>query len=143
MRSLDQDFDAEHAELCDIYVRRGLELELAARVALQLMSHDALGAHARDDIGITDALSARPLQAALASSTSFALGGIVPLVAVVLSPAGIRIPVVAVLSLAFLGVLGALAARAGGARMLRGAVRVLIWGALVMGITGALFGAVV
>ena len=146
MRSLDQDFDAEHAELCDIYVRRGLELELAARVALQLMSHDALGAHARDDIGITDALSARPLQAALASSTSFALGGIVPLVAVVLSPAGIRIPVVAVLSLAVLGVLGALAARAGGARMLRGAVRVLIWGALVMGITGAagaLFGAVV
>jgi len=143
--ALEYDFDAEHAELRDIYVQRGLEHELATQVSRQLMAHDALGAHARDDIGITEALTARPLQAAVTSSVSFAVGGIVPLLAAIIAPAGTHIPTVAAVSLVFLAVLGALAARAGGAHTLRGTARVLIWGALVMGITsavGALFGAV-
>jgi VIT1/CCC1 family predicted Fe2+/Mn2+ transporter len=109
------------------------------------MAHDALAAHARDDIGITEALTARPLQAAVMSSASFALGGIVPFFSAILAPAGTHVPIVAATSLAFLAGLGALAARAGGAPMLRGAARVLIWGALAMGVTGAvgaLFGAV-
>jgi VIT1/CCC1 family predicted Fe2+/Mn2+ transporter len=143
--SLQHDYDAEHVELRDIYVRRGLDYELAAQVSRQLMAHDALGAHARDDIGITEALTARPLQAAVTSSTSFALGGIVPLLADILAPLGTHIPVIATVSLIFLAVLGALAAQAGGASILRGAARVLTWGTLVMGVTGAigaLFGAV-
>ncbi len=135
--ALRQDFDAEHAELRDIYVRRGLDPELAARVSAQLMSHDALGAHTRDDIGLTDVLTARPLQAAAASALSFALGGIVPLCASFLAPEGLRVRSIAAVSLVFLATLGALAARAGGAPVLRGAARVLIWGAVVMGITGA------
>jgi len=141
-RALRHDYEAERAELREIYVRRGLERELAARVAQQLMDHDALSAHARDDIGITEALAARPLQAAAVSFLSFALGGSVPLLVGVIAPGAIP---VAVASLAFLGALGALAARAGGASMLRGGTRVLIWGALVMGITaavGSLVGAV-
>jgi VIT1/CCC1 family predicted Fe2+/Mn2+ transporter len=143
-RALQQDYAAEHAELRDIYVRRGLDHELAAKVSEQLMAHDALGAHARDDIGITDALTARPLQAAMASSVSFALGGIVPLLASALAPVGILIPAIASVSLISLAALGALAAHVGGAARLRGAARVLVWGASVMGITGAvgaLFGA--
>jgi VIT1/CCC1 family predicted Fe2+/Mn2+ transporter len=144
--ALEHDYGAEHAELRDIYVQRGLELELATQVSRQLMAHDALAAHARDDIGITEALTARPLQAAVMSSASFALGGIVPFLAAILAPAGTHVPIVATTSLVFLAGLGALAARAGGAPMLRGAARVLIWGALAMGITGAvgaLFGAAV
>lgn len=143
--ALQDDYDAEHEELRDIYIQRGLDHELATQVARQLMAHDALGAHARDDIGITDALAARPLQAAVASSVSFALGGIVPLLAGILAPGGRPVPVIAVVSMVFLAALGALAARAGGAPMIRGAARVLTWGALAMGITfavGALFGAV-
>ena len=143
--ALQDDYDAEHEELRDIYIQRGLDHELATQVARQLMAHDALGAHARDDIGITDALAARPLQAAVASSVSFALGGIVPLLAGILAPGGRAVPVIAVVSMVFLAALGALAARAGGAPMIRGAARVLTWGALAMGITfavGALFGAV-
>ena len=135
--ALRQDYDAEYAELRDIYVRRGLDPELAARVSEQLMSHDALAAHTRDDIGITEALAARPLQAAAASSLSFALGGLVPLLTSLLAADGMRTVSIAAVSLVFLAALGALAARAGGAPLLRGAVRVLIWGALVMGITGA------
>lgn len=141
-RALRHDYEAECAELREIYVRRGLERELAAQVARQLMAHDALAAHARDDIGITEALTARPLQAAAASFVSFALGGFVPLLIGAIAPGGIPI---ALISLAFLGILGALAARAGGAPMSRGATRVMIWGALVMGITaavGSLVGAV-
>lgn len=143
--ALENDYDAEREELRDIYIRRGLDHELATQVARQLMVHDALGAHARDDIGITEALTARPLQAAAASSVSFALGGIVPLLAGTLAPGGRAVPVIAVVSIVFLAGLGALAARAGGAPMIRGAMRVLTWGVLAMGITfavGALFGAV-
>lgn len=144
-RALRHDYVAERVELREIYVRRGLERELAGQVAHQLMAHDALAAHTRDDIGITETLTARPLQAAAASCLSFALGGLVPLLASVTAPGGTHVSFVAAVSLAFLGVLGALAARAGGAPMLRGAIRVLTWGALVMGVTaavGSLIGAV-
>lgn len=143
--SLENNSDAEHTELRDIYIRRGLDPELASQVAQQLMAHDALGAHARDDIGITDALSARPLQAAMASTASFAVGGIVPLLAGVLASAGKAVFVIPAVSLIFLAAFGALASRAGGAPLLRGAVRVLSWAALAMAATfavGALFGAV-
>src|ERR1019366_4674732 len=109
--ALQHHYDAEHAELRDIYVRRGLDHELATHVALKLMTHDALGAHARDDIGITEALTARPLQAAAASSVSFVLGGIVPLLTAILAPREILIPTVASISLVFLAALGAFAAR--------------------------------
>jgi vacuolar iron transporter family protein len=143
--ALRDDYEAERVELRDIYIRRGLDYELAARVAQQLMTHDAIGAHTRDDIGITAALAARPLQAAAASSLSFALGGTVPLLVSVLAPSEVRASTIAAVSLASLATLGGLAARAGGARVLRGAIRVLIWGAVVMGVTGAvgaLFGGV-
>lgn len=136
-RSLQNDYDAENRELRDIYISRGLDRELADQVSQQLMAHDALGAHARDDIGISKALAARPLQAAAMSTTSFTLGGIIPLLAVMLAPAQILIPVIAIISLVFLAGLGALAAKAGGAPIFRGAVRVLILGALAMGVTGA------
>ena len=144
--ALRDDYDAEHEELRDIYVRRGLDRDLATEVARQLMAHDALGAHARDDIGITDALTARPLQAAVASTVSFALGGLVPLLAGVLVPGAWTMPFIATTSLVLLAALGALAARTGGAPILRGALRVLAWGAVAMGATfaiGTLFGAAV
>ena len=137
------DSASEVAELRDIYIGRGLDPELAAQVSQQLMTHDALGAHARDDIGITEALTARPLQAALVSSISFALGGIAPLISGILFPREASL-VIAVVSLVFLAALGALAAHMGGAPIIRGAARVLIWGALAMGITtlvGTLFSA--
>jgi VIT1/CCC1 family predicted Fe2+/Mn2+ transporter len=143
---LKHDFEAEHAELRDIYIERGLDHELATQVSHQLMAHDAIGAHARDEIGITDALSARPLMAAVASSISFAIGGIVPLLADIFAPEKSKTIVIATISLLFLTTLGALAARAGGASVLRGATRVLILGALAMGVTsviGAIFGAVI
>jgi VIT1/CCC1 family predicted Fe2+/Mn2+ transporter len=135
-KAIQNESAAEHAELRDIYIRRGLDRELAAQVSQQLMAHDALGAHARDDIGITEALTARPLQAAIMSSVSFTLGGIVPLLGGLLSPRKESL-VIAVVSSVFLAALGALAARAGGAPIVRGAARVLIWGALVMGVTSA------
>ena len=142
--ALEHDYAGEHAELRDIYIQRGVDRELATHVSRQLMDHDALGAHARDDIGITQALSAKPLQAAAASTISFVFGGIIPFAAAMLAAGALRIPVIAGTSLAFLVVLGALAARAGGASVLRGAMRVLLWGAVVMavtGVAGALFGA--
>jgi VIT1/CCC1 family predicted Fe2+/Mn2+ transporter len=135
--ALRDDYELEHAELRDIYVQRGLDYELATQVAQKLMAHDALGAHARDDIGITDALTARPMQAAATSSVSFALGGIAPLLAGMLAPTGTLVPTIAAASLGFLAALGALAASAGGASILRGATRVLVWGALAMSITAA------
>jgi vacuolar iron transporter family protein len=135
-KAIQNESAAEHAELRDIYIRRGLDRELATQVSQQLMAHDALGAHARDDIGITEALTARPLQAAIMSSVSFTLGGIVPLLGGLLSPRKESL-VIAVVSSVFLAALGALAARAGGAPIVRGAARVLIWGALVMGVTSA------
>jgi VIT1/CCC1 family predicted Fe2+/Mn2+ transporter len=142
--ALTDDYDSEHAELRDIYVARGLDHDLAGQVSHQLMTHDALAAHARDDIGITDALTARPMQASIASSISFALGATVPYLAGVVASHALRIPIIAGVSLGSLALLGALAARAGGAPIFRGAVRVLIWGALAMAITvavGTRFGA--
>lgn len=137
---------SERAELAAIYVGRGLTPALADQVAQQLMTHDALGAHARDELGITAALSARPVQAAFASALTFAVGAALPLLVALLAPGGALIPAVVAASLAFLALLGALAARTGGARMTAGAVRVTFWGALAMGLTagvGALFGTVV
>jgi VIT1/CCC1 family predicted Fe2+/Mn2+ transporter len=135
-KAIKHDSASEVAELRDIYIGRGLDPELAAQVSQQLMTHDALGAHARDDIGITEALTARPLQAALVSSISFALGGIAPLISGILFPREVGL-VIAVVSLVFLAALGALAAHMGGASIIRGAARVLICGALAMGITTA------
>jgi VIT1/CCC1 family predicted Fe2+/Mn2+ transporter len=136
--ALQQDYDAERAELREIYVRRGLDRQLAAEVARQLMNHDALGAHARDEIGITETLSARPLQAALTSSASFIIGGMVPLLVGLLTSAPLLIPAIAGVSIVILAALGAAAARAGGAPIARGALRVCIWGGLAMGITSAI-----
>ena len=128
-----------------IYVARGLDPALAKQVADQLMAHDALGAHARDELGISETLSARPMQAAFTSAASFAVGAAMPLLAVALVPEPSLIPVVAGTSLVFLALLGGLAARVGGASVTKGAMRVTFWGALAMGLTagvGALFGTV-
>ena len=137
---------AERRELAAIYAARGLEPGLAEQVAEQLMKHDALGAHAREELGISDALSARPVQAALASAASFAIGALLPLAVAALASERGLILWVSGMSLAFLAFLGAIAARVGGASALIGAWRVTFWGALAMAITagvGALFGAVV
>jgi VIT1/CCC1 family predicted Fe2+/Mn2+ transporter len=137
---------AEHRELTAIYVSRGLSHSLADQVAGELMAHDALGAHARDELGISDAFSARPGQAAMASAASFALGAALPLAVTALAPAHGLTAWVSLTSLVFLAGLGALAARAGGAGLISGAWRVTFWGALAMLITagvGALFGTVV
>ena len=134
---------AEVQELAAIYVGRGLEPGLAEQVARQLMAHDALGAHARDEIGISSTLSARPVQAAFASAAAFAVGAIMPLLCVIFASDRKIIPLVAVTSLTFLALLGGLAAYAGGARVLTGAVRVIFWGTLAMALTagvGAIFG---
>ena len=134
----------EHAELAAIYVGRGLDAGLADKVATQLMAKDALGAHARDELGISDTLSARPVQAALASAATFAVGAIMPLLLVVVVPASALVWAVSGSSLLFLALLGSLAARAGGSSFFRAAVRVTFWGALAMALTagvGALFGA--
>jgi VIT1/CCC1 family predicted Fe2+/Mn2+ transporter len=145
-RELDADEDFERAELAAIYVQRGLDEQLAKEVAQQLMAHDALGAHARDELGLTEIHSARPTQAAVSSAAAFAVGAALPLgVAAVTSGAWLG-PAVSGASLGALGVLGALAARVGGASVARGAVRVMFWGALAMGVTalvGRMFGAIV
>ncbi len=141
---LSTDAEYEHAELAAIYVARGLDAELAGQVATQLMAKDALGAHARDELGISDMLSARPVQAALASAATFTVGAAMPLLVVVLVPASALIWTVSGSSLFFLALLGSLAARAGGAPVLRAAARVTFWGAIAMALTagvGALFGA--
>jgi VIT1/CCC1 family predicted Fe2+/Mn2+ transporter len=138
--------ESEHAELAGIYMQRGLEPALARQVADQLMAHDALGAHARDELGISESQRPRPVQAALASAATFALGAGVPLLVVLLAPDDALAPSVLVASLACLALLGALAAGAGGAQPAAGALRVTVWGALAMALTygaGALFGAVV
>jgi vacuolar iron transporter family protein len=142
---LKADDKGEHKELAAIYVARGLDPSLAKQVARQLMAHDALGAHARDELGISKALSARPIQAALASAASFAVGAGMPLLVTALTPETMLIPLVAGTSLAFLALLGGLAAHTGGAGMVAGAMRVTFWGALAMAVTagvGALFGTV-
>jgi VIT1/CCC1 family predicted Fe2+/Mn2+ transporter len=136
--------EAEHAELTGIYTSRGLEPALAAQVATQLMAYDALGAHARDELGLSELTLARPLQAALASAASFAAGAALPLVVVLLSPGRAIVPATIAGSLVLLVVLGAVAARLGGAPILRGAVRVTFWGAVAMATTalvGHFFGA--
>ncbi len=140
---LEQNPPAERRELAAIYVARGLEPSLAEQVAEQLMAHDALGAHARDELGISATLSARPIQAALASAASFAVGAALPLAVTALTPEHVLIPWVSGASLASLAMLGAIAARVGGASMLIGAWRVTFWGALAMAITagvGSVFG---
>src|SRR4030095_6201959 len=134
------------AELAAIYVGRGLEPELAQQVAAQLMAHDALGSHARDELGIWDTLRARPLQAALASAASFAMGAAAPLIAVAVRHANTLPPAVGGTSLLLLGGLGWLAARVGGSPSWTAAIRVVFWGALAMAATaagGALFGTIV
>ena len=143
---LEQNPRREREELAQIYVDRGVDPNTARVVAEQMMAHDSLGAHARDELGVSEMSTARPVQAALASATTFALGAVLPLAVVGVVPIALVIPAVASTSLAFLAFLGALAARAGGAGALVGATRVTVWGALAMGLTtlvGRLFGAVV
>jgi VIT1/CCC1 family predicted Fe2+/Mn2+ transporter len=133
----------EHKELAAIYIARGLDPTLARQVADQLMKHDALGAHARDELGISETLRARPIQAALTSAASFAAGAAMPLLVTAVAPVTSLIPLVAGSSLVFLAFLGGLAARAGGAAVAVGAIRVTFWGALAMALTagiGSLFG---
>jgi VIT1/CCC1 family predicted Fe2+/Mn2+ transporter len=137
--------DAEHSELTAIYVQRGLDAALASSVATQLMQHDALAAHARDELGITEALAARPVQAAFASAGSFAVGAALPVLMVPWLPATVLTWGVAGSSLLFLALLGLVAARAGGAPVRASVLRVTFWGALAMALTaavGALFGVV-
>jgi VIT1/CCC1 family predicted Fe2+/Mn2+ transporter len=135
----------EHAEMTAIYVKRGLDAELASNVATQLMAHDALGAHGRDELGISDTLTARPVQAALASAGTFSVGAVLPLLIVLLVPVSALMWAVSGSSLLFLALLGSLAARAGGASVITAAARVTFWGALAMALTagvGALFGVI-
>lgn len=137
---------SERRELAAIYVQRGLDSALANQVAEQLMEKDALAAHARDELGISETISARPVQAAITSALTFAAGAALPLLVVILTPATSLVPLVAGTSLFFLALLGGLAAYAGGARILTGIARVTFWGALAMAVTagiGALFGTVV
>lgn len=138
--------DNERKELADIYIKRGLDSTLADQVAEQLMAKDALAAHARDELGISETISAQPVQAAITSAITFAVGAALPLLVVVIAPAANLVLLVAGTSLFFLALLGALAAYIGGARILIGMVRVTFWGALAMVITagiGALVGAAV
>lgn len=137
---------AEHEELAGIYVKRGLDPVLARQVADQLMAGDALAAHARDELGISEATTARPIQAALTSAMTFAVGAAAPLLATLLAPAQHVVVTVSVASILFLGVLGALGARAGGAAIWKATARVVFWGAFAMAVTaaiGAAFGTVV
>ncbi len=138
--------EAEHAELAAIYVGRGVDPALAKAVATQLMAKDALGAHAREELGISDATAAQPVQAALTSALTFAAGAALPLIIAIVSPADRLVPLVSLASLAFLAFLGLLGAKAGGADPVRAAGRVAFWGALAMAITagiGTLFGVAV
>lgn len=136
----------EKEELAQVYVARGVEAGLAREVAEQLMAKDALSAHARDELGISEISTARPIQAALASAATFSIGAAAPLALVLVSPSNVLIPVVSVGSLLFLSLLGAIGAKAGGAGLLKPTIRVTFWGAFAMGLTagiGAVFGKVV
>lgn len=144
-KSLENDIEFEKDELAKIYQNRGLEPVLAKQVAEQLMAHDALGAHARDEIGISESASARPVQAAFYSAGTFTVGAALPLIVAWATPGNYLISAVAALSLVFLALLGGVAARAGGAPITVGAIRVTFWGALAMGLTaviGRIFGVV-
>lgn len=137
--------DGELRELAEIYVRRGLDADLARRVAAQLMKKDALGAHARDELGISEMTTARPVQAAVTSALTFSVGAAMPLLMVVVSPSNVLVPVTSAASPGFLAFLGAVGAKAGGANILRATTRVTFWGALALGITagiGKLSGAI-
>ena len=145
-KELATDDAGERRELQEIYVKRGLTPALAAQVTDQLMAHDALGAHARDELGITEMTSAKPLQAALASAGTFAIGAILPVLVAALAPASTRTPIIWASTVALLAVLGGAAASVGGAGLLRGAARVTFWGVIAMGasaVVGRLFGAAV
>jgi len=142
-RELSEEIEHERDELTRIYQGRGLDAELARKVALQLMEHDALGAHARDELGISEMSTARPVQAALTSAASFAAGAALPLLVVILAPPRLLVLATVVASLVFLVLLGVVSARTGGAGTLKAAMRVVFWGGLAMAITagvGSLFG---
>lgn len=144
-QALEQDYEDEIDELAQIYEQRGLDPHLARQVAEKLMDHDALGAHARDEIGLSDTQGANPLQAAMFSATTFTIGASLPLLVAWIVPLPHLITMVAVFSLLFLAALGAIAARTGGASMMIGAIRVTFWGALAMlltAIVGQIFGVV-
>ncbi len=137
------DHENELKELTQIYITRGLKPDLAHQVAIELTAHDALGAHARDELGIVEMTNARPVQAAIASASTFAIGAVLPLIVVLIAPKAFTVHYVAVMSLAFLAALGALAAKAGGANVWIGTARVAFWGVLAMAATagvGSLFG---
>jgi len=145
-RELSDDPQAEHEELAEIYVKRGVDRATAQQVARQLMVKDPLAAHARDELGISEISTARPVQAALTSAVMFSVGAAMPLLMVVVSPANLLVPIVAAASLGFLALLGAIGGKAGGANILRATLRVTFWGALALGITagiGKLFGTVI
>ncbi len=144
-RELSEDPQAEHEELAEIYVKRGVDRTTAQQVARQLMAKDPLTAHARDELGISEITTARPVQAALTSAVMFSVGAAMPLLMVVVSPANVLVPIVSAASLGFLALLGAIGAKAGGANMLRATIRVTFWGALALGVTagiGKLFGTI-
>ncbi|MGX6648692.1 VIT1/CCC1 transporter family protein [Maricaulaceae bacterium MS644] len=143
---LRDDPEAEQRELADIYAARGLDSDLARQVAAQLTVKDALGAHARDELGISDTTKARPVQAALASAAMFSIGALLPVLIVLLAPVPALVPAVGVSTLGFLALLGAGSARVGGAGMVKPVIRVVFWGAVALGVTagiGALFGTIV
>jgi VIT1/CCC1 family predicted Fe2+/Mn2+ transporter len=143
---LSENAEFELDELAEMYVKRGVDQALARQVAQQLMAKDALSAHARDELGISEITTARPVQAALTSAATFSVGAAMPLLMVVVSPAGALVPIVSAASLGFLALLGAIGARAGGANVVRATARVTFWGALAMALTagiGKLFGTVV
>ena len=145
-RELSENVAFEQEELADIYVKRGLEPSLARQVAQQLMAKDALAAHARDELGISEITTARPVQAALTSAAAFSVGAAMPLLMVVLAPAGTLVPIVSAASLGFLALLGTIGAKAGGANILRATARVTFWGALARALTagiGKIFGTVI
>jgi VIT1/CCC1 family predicted Fe2+/Mn2+ transporter len=145
-KELSENVEFEQEELAEVYVKRGVEKTLALEVARQLMAKDALAAHARDELGISEITTARPVQAALTSAATFSVGAAMPLLMVVVSPAGALIPIVSAASLGFLALLGAIGAKAGGANVLRATARVTFWGALAMALTagiGKIFGTVI
>jgi VIT1/CCC1 family predicted Fe2+/Mn2+ transporter len=144
--ALEESPEAEHEELAQIYEKRGVEIGLARQVATQLMEHDSLAAHARDELGISETVGTRPVQAALTSAATFSIGAILPLAALALTPVSHVIAAVSIASLVSLALLGAISARAGGAGVARAATRVTLWGALAMGVTagiGTLLGTVI
>lgn len=145
-KELSENVEFEQEELAEVYVKRGVEKTLARQVARQLMAKDALAAHARDELGISEITTARPVQAALTSAATFSVGAAMPLLMVVVSPAGALIPIVSAASLGFLALLGAIGAKAGGANVLRATARVTFWGALAMALTagiGKIFGTII